>query len=62
MGYGVIAEVEVLQVDMVSGLANGLKEVNELVVTVEEQFHPIVGCDGNLHASHIFHHHGITGQ
>ncbi len=33
IGYGVVAEVEVFQMDMVPGMADILEEVNELVMT-----------------------------
>lgn len=46
IGYGVVAEVEVFQMDMMPGMADILEEIDELVMAGHQQFHFIVISDG----------------
>ena len=60
IGYGVVAEVEVFQMDMMPGMADILEEIDELVMAGHQQFHFIVISDGGAHFLQVIHDNGIA--
>ena len=55
VGDGVVAEVEIFQMDVVACAADGFEQVDELVVSVHQQFHPVVAGHGDSHVLQALH-------
>ena len=59
-GDAVVAEVEVLQVYVVARPADGLEQVDELVVPAHQQLHLVVAGDGNALTGQVAAHQRIA--
>ena len=59
---GVVAEVEVFQVDMVARLADGAEQVGELLLSAHQQLHAVVACHGDAFFTQVIHHLRISRQ
>ena len=60
-GDGVVAEVEVFQVDTALGLADRLEHVGKLITARHEQADTVPLCEDDTLAAHFRHQKGVAG-
>ena len=61
VGDGVVAEVEIFQMDVMSGTANGFEQVGELVMPVHQQFYFVVVGQWGTHLFQPVHDDAVAG-